>query len=430
LIPRIPLEQQLKGMKYIILGQAWGMILSALILQTPIPTLIALKLGASKFDVFLAFTCINLAGLVGIPASYYIDFHRRRPFLLRFWTIGTIIALGMISAPFFSFLPAAKADAYIFLGFMIVFWTIISVGNAAWFPLLKDIVTPSKTGIFFSRMRLAWQTVGFIFVILVTLFLRFGGGNDGELWQYQLILLFAFGTSWVRIYYISKLPEAPFYPPPKRPRFTPNFRAILRNREFRTFTGYNIFVGVFNSFAVQLLIFFMVDLNYSDSLNIFITATATLGTLIGLTFSGILVRNIGCNRAFFLSHLLRLGIFLLTFGIWNASLISILMLFFISFTNGIINSIYGVAHTVKIFQITPKRNRSLFLSLSMGIVALVCAFPPIIMGLLVEEWLPLTIPLLGIDFYRYHYIFAGSVLYLFVSLYFVKFLPKDSKRII
>jgi MFS family permease len=207
----------------------------------------ALQMGASNTVIGLLAAIPPLGALVQIPAVYLINRVRnRRLICVTTSTISRSLWIGIAAVPF---LVAPDLALPVFLGLLILYTTISSIGHCGWSSWMRDLVPQEILGSFFSRRWSIAMGIGIVLSLAAGWFVdrwrdtHPGGIIDG----YSLIFVAGVLIGFVGVYIISTIPE-PAMEVPDAASFFSTFRASLAQQNFRRLLW---FLALWN-FAVNL----------------------------------------------------------------------------------------------------------------------------------------------------------------------------------
>ena len=207
---------------------------------------IALKLGASNFQIGLLAAIPPLMQLVQLPAVFLIEKIQSRK----------TVAVYSAAISRFSFLLVALSPLLFSpsIGLLILIIAILfssifgGIGGCAWNSWMRDLVPQNRMGAFFSnRLRIA--TILGIFVSLIaSMFIDFWNKSfpDTEILAYSVLFFTGFLVGLIGLLYLSRAPEQPMIT--QKTDFLRLFTSPFKDVNFRRLM---MFLGSW-SFAVNL----------------------------------------------------------------------------------------------------------------------------------------------------------------------------------
>ena len=207
---------------------------------------IALKLGASNFQIGLIAAIPPLMQLVQLPAIFLIGkFRSRKTVAVYSALIGRFGFLLIALSPFL-FSPSI---GLLILVISVLFYSGFGgVGGCAWNSWMRDLVPENQMGSFFSnRLRIA-TILGVFVSLLASMFIDFWKKSfpDVEIYAYSGLFLVGFLVGLIGIFYLSRTPE-----PAMTVQKTEFLKILTQPFKDVNFRRLMIFLGSW-SFAVNL----------------------------------------------------------------------------------------------------------------------------------------------------------------------------------
>jgi len=207
---------------------------------------IAVKLGASNFQIGLIAAIPALMQFVQIPAIFLIEkISSRKTIAIYSALIGRFGFLLIALSPFL-FAPSVGLAMLIMA---VLFYSGFGgIGGCAWNSWMRDLVPENKMGTFFSgRMRIA-TILGVFVSILASMFLDFWKTTfpDSEIYAYSGLFAVAFVIGIIGVIFLSKTPE-----PRMKPQNVDFLKLLAQPFKDLNFRRLMFFLGSW-SFAVNL----------------------------------------------------------------------------------------------------------------------------------------------------------------------------------
>ncbi|MBU1147744.1 MAG: MFS transporter [Candidatus Omnitrophica bacterium] len=168
---------------------------------------IALKLGASNFQIGLLAAIPPLMQLVQLPAIFLIEKIRSRKTVAVYSALIGRFGFLLIALSPFLFSPST--------GFLILIISVLfysgfgGIGGCAWNSWMRDLIPENQMGSFFSnRLRIA-TILGVFVSLLASMFIDFWKKSfpDVEIYAYSGLFLAGFLAGLIGVFYLSKTPE-------------------------------------------------------------------------------------------------------------------------------------------------------------------------------------------------------------------------------
>lgn len=330
---------------------------------------------------------------------------------------GLLIASGWV--------PAHQAHTMAFLGILVV-----SLGNilnmAGWFALLSPIIEPGQRGRFFARLRLTFQSVGLIFLLVASWVLE----QSGDKLVFQSLIAVVILAQAGRYFFYSRIPELehPVKAPPSE-LFSLAGR-IIKSRKFMLFCGYAFLYMLFTGGINPLFVFVeKFELGYSEGRIVFLSNLFRFGLMSGFLFGGSLIDFRGTRPVILIS---QAGIAAAVVCFSMRELAGDFLFPWVGaihFAFGMFFSLHGLALTSQLLGLMQERFKSvysgIFSMLMMAGYAVANFMPSFCLKyeILPEHW-----QLAGIDLSSYDLLLLVCASMLFVLLSSIYMVPDSVKR--
>ena len=384
-------------------------IIGATICTGNILTLISLKLGAQEIFLGLLSFATFAPYLFGVLSMSAVERIGKRKVLLIWKSVAVLLAIPFLFLPMFvRILPS-----YVCLGILMatVFFKAAadSIAGQGWFPILQDIVPTRLTGRFFARMRVSWQSAGFITLLAASFFLK----NDPQWWKFEMlfiIAIIAFTASCLCIIPIHENPPA--HPKPAKIKIWKRFVDVTTNSHLRPLIGYIIFYMIAITMPLQFQIKMLKELGYSDGFVLLANSLIPLGAILTLKFWGRLADRFGNRSIFSISHV-GMIVVTITWLLVENSPTGTAVICTLYFLNSVFNSGNGIALTRYMLHAVPSNKQNQINIMNM-ISIFSMAIGPVIGGLLLwltKNW---TFHCGALSMNNYHLLFVISACLFFV----------------
>lgn len=163
-------------MRHAVLSACWGAIPQVLVRDSSVIIVFAALIGAGETASVMSTALIDVSQcLLMLPFAALSDRIGIKPQIVGAITVS-MIALAVAAATPWLGVGAGTP----LLAALAVFAVAIVAYNAAWFPMLEQIVPLSERGRFFGRLRFSWQLVSTVFIAASAVL---GSGVLAETWS-------------------------------------------------------------------------------------------------------------------------------------------------------------------------------------------------------------------------------------------------------
>ncbi|MBN1436637.1 MAG: MFS transporter [Sedimentisphaerales bacterium] len=344
--------------------------------------LFALKLGAGEVYLGVLSFAFMVPTLFRVFTMNTIERVGKRKVLLIGFYITAVLALPFVAVALLAGTGWLSAQWCLAIVLVAMFLR-VSVGQMAstgWFPLLQDVVPSDMTGRFFARIRITWQTAGFLTLLGTAWYL----GEESSWGQFAVV--FGVGTLAFVLRAVALIPVVER--PARAEEHTKigvgqRFREVLAERHYRVLTLYILFYMAAATAVEPFKVKMMKDLGYDDRTVLIATAMTALGAILSLRFWGKLADRFGNRSIFSISHV---GMIVVTL-FWllvDKSGFGMGMIFALYLLASVFNSGNGIAQTRYILHTVPsdKQNHINIINIVSNVTAGVA---PLLAGLLL--WL-------------------------------------------
>lgn len=418
-------EEARRNMRKATLSACWGAIPQVMVKDSGIIVIFAALIGASEMVAVMSTALLDLATcLLMLPMAALSDrLGVQRQIILAVW-VSAAALLVTACAPW-----AGEMSSVVLMGALVVFAITMSTYTAAWFPLLERVVPPTERGLFFGRMRFAWQLTSAIFIFASGWFV----GRYATIGRLQAIIVVAALISLGRAYYVSRIALQPLARTTSM-RLVAAVRDALSNRALTGFGVYLFFLYMAANAAIPVVIVFARNhLRLADSLIVILSAIAMSGLIAGYLLAGRMVQRYGVKGVLLTAHVGFALLNLSLLGVRSGHAGAVFVLALILATYGLLFACASVAVSSELLALASPLNKAVSIAFgyslyaagmggSRALVSLVLGS-----GILAEQW-----HIGSIAFTRYHSVFlanAGGVVLAMALLVFVPAVTRKVERL-
>ena len=412
-----------KAMNFAIFSSWFGAISQIMIRDSSIVILYARQLGGSNFLSLLT-TALYLfsSAVLIIPAAHIMEHTGKKRLVLPAITLGMMGVLIAASAGFF---PEHLARGVLLIG-LIIYSLTIAVYLAGWFPLLRGVVPEKERGTFFGRLRVSWQTVLTVFLLIST----FVVGKDASLLTLQTII----GISGVliigRIYFVARIPETPKKKPEHLLSFKNSIRNILKNRALVRFALYLLFLYLFANATVPVgFLFAKSALGAPDNYVVLLSVLMNVGSILGYFLGGVLFGRFNTKRFMLFAHACFALLNFLLLLVSEFSLVSAVYLGGIITLYGGMVAFSTIGASSEMLALASPKTINMSIAFCYAFDAAGKGLSRIISGLLLDSpFLPTSWNFLGANLGPHHFLFISFGVLLVIGFVFTAFVPPGAVR--
>lgn len=412
-----------RAMNFAIFSSWFGAISQIMIRDSSIVILYAKQLGGSNFLSLLT-TALYLfsSAILIIPAAHIMERTGKKRLVLPAITLGM---MGVLIAATAGFFPEHLARGVLLLG-LIIYSLTIAVYIAGWFPLLRGVVPVKERGKFFGRLRVSWQTVLTVFLLIST----FAVGKDASLHTLQTII----GISGVliigRIFFITKIPEVPKKKPEHLLSFKNSLWDILKNRSLVRFAVYLFFLYFFANATVPVgFLFAKTELRAPDNYVVLLSVLMNVGSILGYFLGGLLFGRFNTKRFMLFAHVCFALLNFLLLGVSKFSLVSAISLGGIITLYGGIVAFSTIGASSEMLALASPKTINMSIAFCYAFDAAGKGLSRIISGLLLDSpFLPDSWDFFGVNLGPHHLLFFTFGVLLIIGFVFTAFVPPGMVR--
>ncbi len=412
---RMGADQQRRGMRLAYCGQAVGVVLVQLLVNSAFGILLVKHLGGSDVQAMMLVTFYMLSRILQIPVSILVPPWIGKRFMLWCFSINGLMIMAGLAVTFFPIEGMPKVK--IFLLLIALGFAVQMSGYTFWFPLLHDVVPDSQRGRFFGKMRAIWSSSTFVAVVLIGLFM----GESPPIWKFQVVLAVGLVLYFARNIFLIRLPEGRSVTANTDYADWKSYvKQILSSREVLIFCGYYSLLMFCAGFLGTPLVLYMKEKGFPVCENMIIFGFTTLGSVLSLFLAGELTDRIGTKRVFLIAHLVLCAVSLgvVKIGGMPKHQAEYLMPIAMILSGGMI-AMSGVACSAQMFHLAPDRGRAFFMSLSMVVMTVGFGFSPLLAGYIFQtvpdNWV-MVIQGVSLDIFQTMLFAAGMSMLVLISL--------------
>ena len=414
-------EAQQCGMRYAVRSACWGAIPQVLVKNSSIIVIFAALIGASEMVSVFSTALLDLSlCLLMLPFAALSNRIGVKFQIIVAVLVGVLALLLTAASPWMG-----AAAGGVMLGGLVVFAVAMSAYTAAWFPLLERVVPPGERGLFFGRMRFAWQSVAMVFIFASGWFV----GHHATVRRLQLIIVVAALVSLGRALYIARIHLGPVTP------CSMNLRAALRdalqNRALTSFGVYLFFLyGAANATIPVVFVFASNQLRLADSLVVALSAITMVGLIIGFVVGGRLVHRYGVKGVLLGAHVGFGLLNLLLLAVRAEDGLSIAFLGVILILYGMLLACASIAVSSELLALASPANKAVSIAFGYTLYAAGLggsrALASLVLGsgILAEHW-----QMGAIVFTRYHTLFLVAGGGVFLSMALLVLVPAVTRQV-
>jgi hypothetical protein len=413
--PTDPARQR-REIRYAILSACWGTLPQTMVKDSSVIVIFAALIGASETVSVLCTSLQDLANcLLVLPFAWLST--RLGCVRQIVWSVvvSVLALLAVAAAPWCG--PAGKA---VMVAALIVFAVTLSAYVAAWFPLVDAVVPVGERGLFFGRMRFAWQICATVFILASGWYV----GRKATLPQLQIIIAVAALISLGRAWYIARIRSAPAADPRGLDLRT-GIREVLRNRPLTGFAIYLFFLyAAANATIPVVFVFARYKLELPDNVIVILSAVSMFGLIAGFPLGGLFVHRYGVKGVFLGAHLGFALLNLSLLAVRSNSAGSVVLLGAVIAAYGFLSACASIAVSSELLVLSPAGNKAVSIAFGSSLYSAGLggsrALASVLLGsgILAPEWF-----LAGTAFTNYHSLFLFFAGGIFTAMLLLAILP-------
>ena len=249
----------------------------------------ALHLGMNEFMIGLLASFPFLATIFQLPASYWIERLGKRK-RIAVLAAGTA-RLSWVPIVLFALWlrPASAGTCWIVLCMMFVLYAFVAVSYVAWLSWMSDLVPENIRGTFFGTRNMFNGIAGLLALLVFGNVLDFfkGTGQSGTSIGLSITFLAAALLGMMSLHFLGKIPESPLKTNTNNRKFFHNLAEPFRTPNFRKFAVFSFFWSFSVYFASPFITLYMLrELGLSYSFAASLGVMSALADLVGMRLWG------------------------------------------------------------------------------------------------------------------------------------------------
>ncbi len=344
-------SQQLAQAKmHITFSACFGALSAGVINDSPIIMIMAEKMNAGPALSLVTTGLIPLAyAIMLVPMGFVAAKLGYRRTILTFTSLAFCAMLLVTFSPW----GGISGPAVMLLG-ILLYGLFMSAYNAAWFPLIDNVLPKDQRHTFFGYMRFAWQGCSVLFIFVCGLLI----GKDPSMFALQLVALISALGLLGRIFHVSRVPQPSEKSEPVK--FLLGLGDTLRNKALSGYSVYLCFLYLF-CFSTQPLTFIYIKngLNIPANIVVIVSALALAGSIIGFLVSGLIINRLKLRPVMVACHLMFVVINLILFTINGNSELHIALITLLLFINAFTLSLVSITTTGEMLALSTPWNRAM-----------------------------------------------------------------------
>lgn len=392
-----------------------------IIINSPM-VLYAKSLGASATVLGIIVGMMPLLVVFQIPAAHYVGRVGYRRFVYAGWGTRVMFIFAMALVPLTSGFLAHATQISLLLMLLFGFNLSRGISSAGWLPWITALVPGEVRGRYLARDAAFISIASFAVFLLAAFWL----GMDPRPWQFAVLFAFSAIMGSTSLVFLKRIPEVEV-PPERRVSNVPvPWAEMLRFPPFRkilkTVIAWSFAYGGMTAFTVAFL---KVQIAMPERTILLVNSLFFVGGLSSLWFLGSRLDHFGSKPvltfAMFLWVLIVAGWGLVAGKAMPFSLAFILALHFLM---GLFAALVNMSNTRLVMAVVPVMGRDHFFALFSVLSNVVLGLSPICWGLLIDAVGSVQTPHLWLEWNRFTVFFAGVILALLATLYYVRHLEE------
>lgn len=398
-------------MRLAFIAQGFGQVMPMLFYRGGMLALYALRIGAGN---------IHLGILSALNEGSYLYIYLVSPWIARVgkrrWMATGLLITCASMLGLFAVQPIYRAGGsgpalIALLVVMFVINTAMNIAMASWWPLVRDIIPPDVTGLFFGRLRTIIEGVGLVGVLALSVFL----GAQPATWKFSVAFAVSAATHLVRALGLSRLPDPVGPDPHTSIHLSQQLAALKRpllDRRFMYFCLTTLALYACIALPMPLYVPFLnTSRGLPTSLTVAIMAGLSVGNMLSLIPWGRYADRHSARRVFLLSCL-PLGalqiLLALTprYALAPAGALILPGFCFVGIGIGLAG--FGIAYTTYVFHATTPENSSVYMGLFLFLYAIGAIAGPLAGGALADTLAGTTLRVAGVTLDNYQMLLAAG----------------------
>jgi MFS family permease len=354
----------------------------------------ALLLGARDLQIGLLSALPHLANLSQLTASYLLERTGQcKRLALLTSGLSRLVWVGVLLLPLGLFSTLGDLRVWFLVSIVALSSLFVAMNNTVWISWLGDLVPRRLRGRYFGRRNMliaaVSMSVPLLAGVLIDAWKNWFSPQDAR--GFLLIFCVGIGCGVAALAVLWRIPAMPFTPSQGSPFFS-RLAVPLRDTNFRRFILFYLCWGASVNIAGPFFVVFMLqELRFSYTLVAILTATTALCSIIGMRFWGQMTDRFSAKPVSLLGGIGAAslpGLWLLTAVLppWG-------VLAFSHIVGGLSWSALNLNLNTLLLGLSPRQERSIYLSVYASLTGLTTAVAPIVGGLLGKMLREGTVPL-------------------------------------
>lgn len=252
-----------------------------------------------------------------------------------------------------------------------------NLGQAGWYPLVKDSVPDEITGRFIAKTGIAYHFPGIVYLMLAGIYL----GSEPSVTRFTTIFIVGVAAVLVRQVYLIRIPEIRSLPKAEGARQVRAMVTPLLDGNYRRYLLFLVIAHFAVGLAAPFIVVYMKSrLGLSSSLVTVISSMEVVGAILTLTLWGRLCDRHGQRSVFGLSSILFCLVMLAWAGLGHKNPAIILIAGLVSLIRGVAVAGLNQGEICYVFHAAPKVNSTAYVTVPFIIGGLAMGAGPIVGG--------------------------------------------------
>lgn len=251
--PEMTPRQRRHALRFAVAGQCFGVPLWHCVITGGLMTLLALSPSLRASD--LAIGLINAGLFLGVSALAVFPVLPRenaRWMMVVFWMLSGLAALPLLAVPELARSAGRGAALTMIAVSGTLYAAFYAAGAAGWTPILHTLLPRRVARRFLGVLRMAWQLVSFLAMIVVAVVV----GGEGAAQRYRFVLALFLTAHFVRLLFVGFIPQ----------QITKDLEAVKRaplldlvkDRPYRRFSAYCALTSFLTALSVPSMYVYLV----------------------------------------------------------------------------------------------------------------------------------------------------------------------------
>ena len=413
---------RLKGIHNAYIFQIFNAISWMIALGAPLILLVKfLKASATEIGILTALP--PLLVMLQLPASHYVERIGFKKMMMFGWSGRAFFILIMAITPLFSRSVSNHFLVLTIIFSLFMFSLLRGFTSCAWMPWISSIIPNDFRGHYVAREQFSINVTGFFLFIILGLFI----GKNTDALHFSIIFTISTISAFVSTIFLNKIPSPPeIIEENNNLNFSSSIKTILKDKTFRIFMFFAIFVSFSLSSIGSFTILFLKDrLNLPENFILYFSALSTLGVLLSVLFWGKISDYFG-SKPIVTINLFGIIAYLLTFFLFSSKVlpsgigaIAIVYLFM-----GITGGGYTVAYLKLSMNTVPEERPAVAFAVLSFISSIVTSTVPVIWGIIIDHLEGFHYKIYIFNLSSFSFLYLTSAFGLIIALIILRFLKE------